>query len=328
MKVFYLFLFSFILANTLSGQYDANHNKVFHSLEEALEENPTRVYYLDLKQKELKTFPKEVLQFTNLIHLNLAHNSIRSLDGVDLSMLTDLEDIILYDNDIRIFPYEALAKATNLKILDLGENDLKAIDENINQLKYLEELELSGNRIATIAENVKLRYLTSIKLDRNYLHDFPSFIFKASKLAHLNLYGNQLTAIPETLNTLSKINYLNIGDNPLQSIAANIKLRKLKTLIVDWVDLSKPALNIDFAKRSTAIETLSMEHCQLVEIPSFVFALRKLKEFSILNNEIRRIDTKIANNKKLIKCWVSGNYIEDKHLLALQQKMRKTTFIN
>lgn len=320
MKVFFSFLLCSLFFNNIYSQYDANHGKIFTSLEEALHEDPLRVYYLDLKQKDISVFPKEVLRFEHLIHLNLAHNSIRNLDGIDLSMMTDLEEIILYDNKLRIFPYETLDQVPNLKILDIGENDIKALEAPLSKLRYLEKLDLSGNRIATIDQDIVLPYLASIKLERNYLHEFPVFLLKAKKLSHLNVYGNQLKTIPESLNTFSKLNYLNIGDNPISNISEAISLRKLNTLILDWIDLSKEELNIDFITNSNKLEILSMEHCQLSTIPSFVFSLRQLKELSILNNEIRSIDTQLFNHKKLSKCWLSGNYIEVEDIITLQKK--------
>jgi len=316
------------LSLSLLGQHDSNKGKVFHSLEEALKQHPSRVYYLDLKQQDLKTFPKEVLQFTNLIHLNLAHNKIESLEGLDLSMLEDLEELILYDNKFRFFPYAELDTAPNLLVIDLGENDLKALDDQINTLRFLESLDLSGNRISDISNEIKLPFLKTLALERNYIDEFPDFVQQSPKLRSLNIYGNNIKVIPKDINELSKLKHLNIGDNPLETIDQSITLRKLKTLILDWVDLSKPGLDIGFIQKSTLLETLSTEHCNLSGIPEEVFKLRQLKEFSILNNEIVQIDDRLLKSRKLSKLWIGGNQISDPELANLKKKAKRITFIN
>lgn len=328
MKIFQLtFLF---LSSTFwaYGQMDKNKGKVFTSLEEALHQNPLRVYYLDLKQKNLKVFPREILQFKNLIHLNLAHNQLSSLEGIDFSELKDLEEIILYDNDFLFFPYEALDNAPNLITIDLGENDLKSIDQNLNQLRFIENIDLSGNRISFVGSDIVLPFLKSLNIERNYLNDFPGFVLQSGKMEMLNIYGNNIRNIPETINRISKLKHLNLGDNPLEEISKNIRLRKLQILILDWVDLSKESLNIQFIENSSLLETLSMEHCSLTEIPQEIFTLRKLKELSLLNNELVTINPDLSNNKKLSKVWVGGNRIDAGDVATIKQKMKKTEIIN
>lgn len=328
MKLATLTFLLLLVQGTLCGQYDENRSIVFTSLESALHENPARVYYLDLKQKELSHFPEEILAFENLIHLNLAHNTIKSLDGIDLSSLKDLESIILYDNKLRVFPYAALSTAPNLREIDLGENDLKSIDALINRFRFLEDLDVSGNRIATTAENIKLPFLKKLNIERNYLHEFPAFLKASPRLEVLNLYGNQIDNIPGDLQQLSKLNYLNLGDNPIKKVNENIKLRKLKTLILDWVDLSSSTLFSELIQQATFLEILSMEHCHLQNIPQEVLNLRRLREISFLNNELRHVDPSIFKNKKLNKIWLGGNRISEQKIVELKRITNRTNIIH
>ncbi len=324
-KLTFLLLF---IGISLYGQYDGNKGIVFTSLESALKEIPSRVYYLDLKQKDLQEFPKEVLQFNNLIHLNLAHNNIKNLDGIDLSSLISLESIILYDNKFRFIPYEVLGSARNLRQIDLGENDLKSLDASINQIRFLENIDLGGNRITTTAKNIKLPFFKKLNIERNNLSAFPDFLQFCPRLESLNVYGNNIRFVPERLNTNSKLDYLNIGDNPLQNINKNIKLRKLKTLILDWIDLSEDSLSLNIIEQASFLEILSLEHCNLNTIPKELNKLKRLKELSLLNNELTGIDKQFLKKKKLSKLWLGGNQISESNIKELKATAKRTEIIH
>lgn len=308
----FLLVLIIILGYTpVNCQYDNNKSKVFSSLEEALNTDKTRVYYLDLKQQELTHFPKEILSFENLIHLNLAHNQLSDLEQIDFSGLKDLEEIILYDNEFKAFPYDALDSAPNLQIIDLGKNEISDLGTALNSLRFLEKIDLSNNRIITIAKDIKLPYLRSITLERNYLSAIPDFVFESSKLSTLNLFGNSISEIPTSLNQLSKLEMLNIGDNPITYISEEIRLRRLEKLILDWIDLSSDRVSVDFIRSSTLLKSLSLEHCNLEAVPKPVFTLRRLQELSLLHNEIYSLPKALRQQKRLKKVWIGGSLIED-----------------
>ncbi len=327
MKSIYPLLF-FLVCSVLSfAQFDKNKEILFEDLEVASKENPLRVYHLDLSNQGLKEFPEKILEFENLIYLNLGYNEISNLNDLDFYSLKKLEHLDLYGNKIKVFPYETLDKAKNLLTINLAENEISEIDNQLNRLRFLEELDLSGNRILKTAEDIKLPFLTTLKLDQNYLTETPSFIFQSLKLEHLNLYGNSIKIISKEFRVFPKLKYLNIGDNPLEYISDAFAYRKLNTLILDWIDFSNNNLKLDFIQKSSRLEILSMEHCNLTEIPESVFTLRRLKEFSVLNNELLHVNKKITGNKNLVKLWLGGNNIKDSELAFLKQNMKATEII-
>ena len=78
------FIFFFgLTSNVLSAQFDANGNKWFTNLEDALSE-ADRVFKLDLSGQGLKEIPKELAAFPNLIELRIMDNLISSV-GTELS---------------------------------------------------------------------------------------------------------------------------------------------------------------------------------------------------------------------------------------------------
>lgn len=102
--------------------------------------NPNRVITLELKKKNLKEVPKEVFSFPNLERLLLSRNYIRSipfelsnlkrLHYLDLSSnyieefpqelgALPLDTLILWDNQIRVFPSVLQTLGSALQYLDL-----------------------------------------------------------------------------------------------------------------------------------------------------------------------------------------------------------------
>ena len=92
-KRIFLFFFAIVFyASSVSAQEIALLDSLtldtltpITTLEEALK-HPEQVVKLVLRKKKLKTFPAEILQFTNLQYLDLSKNNIRELPA-DISKL-------------------------------------------------------------------------------------------------------------------------------------------------------------------------------------------------------------------------------------------------
>ena len=122
---------------------------------------------------EIKTFPIEIFQLTDLHHLFLA------------------------DNELETFPM-ALCQLVHLEVLDLSRNKIKVcsmiwffhaqvtrsfffqvIPMEIYRLDHLEQLILSRNRISEIPEELgALKNLKVLNLSSNLLSTLPSTIFR------------------------------------------------------------------------------------------------------------------------------------------------------
>jgi len=296
-----MLLLSCLSFNSLSAQHDANENKWFTNLKDALSE-PERVYKLDLSGQDLEQIPTELKAFPNLDGLKLMNNHISNI-GSELSENTRLEYLDLSGNQIEEINFDNLANSgLNLTTLILRENLLENVDESINKLKFLTHLDLGANFIETIDEEVSLRYLRHLSLDNNNISELPAIVSTAKKLRSLNLNANNIEVFE--VRVLESLLALDLGDNPLKKF--NITISKLEKLILDWVDFNE----LELYPLPVSIEILSMEHCKLVEIPSFVFKMHKLEELSIMNNEITSINPEMSNCTKLKTVWVQGTKID------------------
>ncbi|MCB0840362.1 MAG: leucine-rich repeat domain-containing protein [Bacteroidetes bacterium] len=116
--------------------------KWFYSITDAMRE-PEKVFKLSLKDTKLKTFPAEIMRFTNLQVLNLADNKLKEIPE-EISMLEHLEILILVGNKIRNLP-DGVRDLDNLRELYIGSNRLSEIPAWVGGLSKLRTLDVSYN---------------------------------------------------------------------------------------------------------------------------------------------------------------------------------------
>ncbi|TMW68466.1 hypothetical protein Poli38472_005934 [Pythium oligandrum] len=99
-------------------------------------------------RRALKTL-RALEEFTNLKQLNLAGNSISSLDGVEV--LVELDTLCLARNHLKRLD-AGLFSLISLKVLDISGNFISHIPRGIAALEVLESLDLSGNNLSVLKE--------------------------------------------------------------------------------------------------------------------------------------------------------------------------------
>lgn len=126
------------------------------------------------------------------------HNLNVLLDGGNKP--TVIESFILHHNRLCVVP-ENLIKFSNLKMLDISNNNLKSLPD--------------------IFEHCPLTHLLA---KNNQLTDssLPKSFSSSPLLKELNLSGNQLTEFPEQLIVFNNLKYLYLGGNQITSISKNI----------------------------------------------------------------------------------------------------------
>jgi len=123
-----------------------------YTLEEALKQDPLKVYKLTLKRSKLKQLPSSISQFKNLNSLILNHNKL-SIFPHQILTLEYLQELDLSYNELIFIP-EKLGKLKHLKILSLQQNHIIAIPHTIGQLKKLHRLLLSNNEITEFPKEI------------------------------------------------------------------------------------------------------------------------------------------------------------------------------
>ena len=101
--------------------------------------------------------------------------------------------------------------------------DIELIPSGIEDLSYLQKLELEDNALERLPEEMKwLDRLTDLQLQNNKLQALPSGIGSMSNLEKLNVRGNNLPELPVTIGDLNNLTYLNVGHNDLTILPDNL----------------------------------------------------------------------------------------------------------
>lgn len=124
----------------------------YTNLEEALK-NPEKVIKLELRRSKLRSFPMDILKFTNLQYLDLSKNSIKELP-IEIGQLKNLQYFAISKNDLEEFPPQ-IGDLTNLYYLNANQNELTSIPPAIGKLVKLKNLDLWSNNIDKFPEELK-----------------------------------------------------------------------------------------------------------------------------------------------------------------------------
>ena len=117
-----------------------------YNLEKALEQDPLKVYQLNLKKNKLTVLPDEIFQFENLQVLNLKSNKFETFPK-NVTNFKYLQVLNITANKIQTIPKE-LGQLIYLKQFIAASNDISSITSEIKKLKELTLLNLWGNNIS------------------------------------------------------------------------------------------------------------------------------------------------------------------------------------
>lgn len=128
-------------------------------------------------------------------------NKVGKTNVKDLTLedYKSIEILTLPDKGIKVLPDE-VQYLTNLKKLNLSNNEITSISKNIKYMTALEELNLSGNKITTLPDELVL-------LSKN-----------APNLKKINLSNNLLLYKLENIDNLKSVVELDVSQNPIANV--------------------------------------------------------------------------------------------------------------
>lgn len=155
---------------------------------------PLRIPYLITAEKEkslLKTVSKLITILTAFSVLMPLYSGENSLEDA-LKNPDKVEMLFLNNQDLKEIRPE-IGKLKNLRVLNLGYNQLDSLPQEMANLKKLEWINLAGN---------------------NY-NEIPEVLKKCTSLKYLDIHYNRLNKFPVDINWLKKIKTFKISSNPI-----------------------------------------------------------------------------------------------------------------
>lgn len=194
--------------------------------------------HLSLRNNSIKFFPSIVFTLEKLNYLNLADNRIEDLPDNFFGNLMRIEKVDLSHNSINSIPSKKIDYANCLS-LNLKGNKLERFPFAISQVKSLEKLDLSNNKIASIKEDdfLELENLIELDLSYNELTYLPSSLGKLTKLKKLNLSGNKIGFLPKEFENLTSLEYLDLDGNPIERAPVEISAQGVSGIINYYLSL-------------------------------------------------------------------------------------------
>lgn len=169
---------------------------------------------LFLQNNSLSTLPENFFKYIyNIKVLNLSNNRLCDLPRPD--KILQLEKLFLTANCLTDRSLEKLAPSLrNLKILHAAYNNFTSLPDNCaSYWTEIEELVLSGNKIARLPSNIGvLSHLSVLRIHSNLLQNIPELSDLLS-LRVLDLAHNQLDRVDLTMLIPPNLKFLDLSCN-------------------------------------------------------------------------------------------------------------------
>ena len=124
---------------------------------------------------------------------------------------TDLETLVVADNNQLSTLPPGLARLKRLRYLNLSENALDVLPEPVTGMAGPIELGVTGNRLTELPASIaRLRQLRELHLRNNRLATLPEAIGSLGELRLIDRRGNPVTHLPECLAKLPRLDKLDL----------------------------------------------------------------------------------------------------------------------
>lgn len=181
------------------------------------------ITHLDLSNNSIGELSLALVQFDNLVDLDLSRNEIKTIPP-SFCRLRYLRSFSVKHNRLSSssFP-EHFDSLSSLKSLNLGGNQLESIPDVLTRLPALEDLALGDNHISNISPLVRnFKRLLRLYLGGNRINVLPPEMGQMTSLESLSLCGNQLQSLPEETTQLVNLKSLQLHNNRLETLPRSL----------------------------------------------------------------------------------------------------------
>lgn len=208
----------------------------------------------------------------------------------------------------RIFKrFGELELGSKIDNLGLAQFGFKALpDDFFDELPALEEINLSGNELKALSENLKkLTALKILLLGGNALEFLSEAILRnLTKLEKLDLDYNQLGNLGETpFTALLNLKTLSLRFNKLEILSENVFEGLIALEVLDLEGNQISSLPENIFRKLTKLKIIDLANNELISLPPALFCgLSKLHTISLHQNQLRILPENIFQGLSQLRC--------------------------
>ncbi|EFN73944.1 Protein toll [Camponotus floridanus] len=300
----------------------------------------TSLKYLDLADNNLWTLPPELLcpVQQSLAWLNLTRNKLQDIRSLNLSdriesCTSNLKILDISNNDLSALLDGALSSLRSLSVLKVQENAIAAVgDHALAGLESLQALNMSSNRLVALPPELfaQTKELRELILSNNSLAVLaPELLDSLEQLQDLDLSGNELTSHwvkRGTFSRLISLVNLDLSFNALTRIDAYV-FKHLTSLQILKLENNNIDTLLDGCFASLInLHTLTLSHNKIVRFePPHTIGLAALQQLFLDSNRLRGLHRHVfANLTNLQDLSLSGNALAEIPYAVRVLKLLKT----
>ncbi|XP_044738944.1 toll-like receptor 6 [Chrysoperla carnea] len=258
------------------------------------------------------------LYVLNILYLD--YNKISKIHQNSFENFTNLHELIACNNHLNEIPI-AITKLTNLKTLDLGNNQISEItNQSFYGLNKLYGLRLIDNKLVNITRDqfANLHTLEVLNLAGNQIaYVEQSAFINNHKLKAIRLDSNQLTDISGVFTNLHSLLWLNVSDNHLLWFDYSHLPKNL-----EWLDMHSNNIAVlgnyyEINGSQLKLNMIDVSYNQITKIDKLSIP-SNIKTILLNNNKISHIGVgTFLNLPMLEKVILYGNQIRNLELSAI-----------
>ena len=275
----------------------------------------TNLTYLSTEDSTIKDFPRSMAFPKSIVFLTLHTKSANF--PKQISEIDSLYELIITCKNV-IIPKE-FSHLSKLKVVRIRDSNLDSIPNNLLKVPNIHTLDLTGNRITHVQEDIfdYEKPLIELRLNSNPIEKLPLSVFNSGiswlrlsnmKLSELpkgikftgtsiDLSNNQLSELPDDFQAVNLLEMF-LGANKFRDFP--VELTRIKKI---WRLISIGSNSIETwpveIKNLKELQNLILDNNQITEIPKEIGEMKKLERLSLRGNDLLKLPVEIKNLKKL-----------------------------
>ncbi|XP_019639698.1 PREDICTED: malignant fibrous histiocytoma-amplified sequence 1 homolog [Branchiostoma belcheri] len=258
---------------------------------------------------------KEIKHFKRLRTVTIIGFKLDECSLSHLFQCTTIRSLKLSQCQLAQVP-RSLANLKDLEILDLSHNRLVTLPSwPIRLMPCLKSLNVSHNKITVIGRVVKtLRALNALDLCYNDIEEIPFEILEMESLEAFSCSNNKIQVLPplDPANVSQNIEFVDLSNNKIcEGPSSLLLIRTLKTLLLGGNQITTLPSDLDLNNLSPMLRVIDLSDNRLKDIPLPLCFLPSLEELDLKQNKINTISANVRSCKSLSVLDVSRNRLNE-----------------